>query len=233
VKPFDHLGLVCFDLDGCLIQSDVAIRDALDAAMAVLELPAVDDEEARRCIGPPLVENLTRIMAVHGRDASSAEGAAQVAAAVAAYRTRYVSVGYDLTTPVEGILAMLDEIGELLPVERTVIVTAKPTAMSEDLLIRLDLRRRFAAVFGGPLGVTVEEKPVTLARALTVRGVAAADAVMIGDREHDVRAGRTCGTTTVGVLWGAGDRDELVTAGADRIVTAPAELPQVLAEISR
>ena len=233
MSPLDHLELVCFDLDGCLIQSDAAIRDALDAAMGVLGLPAVDDAEARRCVGPPLVMNLTRIMTTHGLDATSDSGASLLGAAVDAYRQRYVQVGYDLTAPIDGVVAMLDELAHALPVERTVIVTAKPTVMSEALLTRLGLRPRFAAVYGGPLGVTVEEKPVTLARALAEHGVAGRAAVMIGDREHDVRAGRSCGTATVGVLWGAGERAELERAGADHIVTAPAELPEVLADLSR
>jgi phosphoglycolate phosphatase-like HAD superfamily hydrolase len=34
------------------------------------------------------------------------------------------------------------------------------------------------------------------------------------------------GTRSAGVLWGYGSREEL--AGADAIVTTPAELPQVL-----
>jgi phosphoglycolate phosphatase len=233
VNTLAHLGLVCFDLDGCLVRSDEAIRDALDAAMEVLGLPAVDGLEARRCVGPPLVVNLTRIMVNSGLAVDGLRGSALLEGAVRAYRERYVRVGYDLTRPVDGIVAMLDEIARDLPVERTVVVTAKPTVMSEALLLRLGLRQRFAAVYGGPLGVEVEEKPVTLARALAQQGAQAASAVMIGDREHDVRAGRACGTATVGVLWGAGDRDELELAGADHIVAAPAELPQVLAALSR
>jgi phosphoglycolate phosphatase len=233
MSALDHLGLVCFDLDGCLIQSDAAIRDGLDAAMAALGLPPVDDDEARRCIGPPLVSNLARIMVSHGSDTSSDRHAERLQEAVDVYRRRYVEVGYGLTVPIDGIIAMLDELARALPVERTVIVTAKPTVMSETLLSRLGLRGRFAAVYGGPLGVSVEEKPVTLARALAERGVGGGSAVMIGDREHDVLAGRSCGTATVGVLWGAGERAELERAGADHIVAAPAELPQVLAGLSR
>jgi phosphoglycolate phosphatase len=51
---------------------------------------------------------------------------------------------------------------------------------------------------------------------------------MIGDRSHDMHAGRACGTRTVGVLWGAGDRDELEQAGADRVVAQPDELAVIL-----
>jgi phosphoglycolate phosphatase len=47
---------------------------------------------------------------------------------------------------------------------------------------------------------------------------------MIGDRAHDIRAGRACRTRTIGVLWGAGDHAELTDAGADHIVGHPSEL---------
>jgi phosphoglycolate phosphatase len=78
------------------------------------------------------------------------------------------------------------------------------------------------------MGPEVEEKRVTLARALETTGVEAHSAVMIGDRSHDVHAGRSCGTRTVGVLWGAGDRAELELAGADLGVARPGELEDVL-----
>jgi phosphoglycolate phosphatase len=48
--------------------------------------------------------------------------------------------------------------------------------------------------------------------------------VMIGDREHDVLAGHACGTMTIGVLWGAGDRAELEAARAHRIAATVEEL---------
>jgi phosphoglycolate phosphatase len=47
---------------------------------------------------------------------------------------------------------------------------------------------------------------------------------MIGDREHDVIAGKECGTGTIGVTWGIGNRTELAGAGADALVDHPHEL---------
>jgi phosphoglycolate phosphatase-like HAD superfamily hydrolase len=71
-----------------------------------------------------------------------------------------------------------------------------------------------------------EPKTVTLTRALAALLPAAepSRAVMVGDRHHDVAAGRACGTFTVGVTWGAGDRAELTAAGADRVVDTPGQL---------
>jgi phosphoglycolate phosphatase len=79
------------------------------------------------------------------------------------------------------------------------------------------------------MGPDVEEKRVTLARALATTRTDPEQAVMNGDRAHDVLAGRACRTRTVGVLWGAGDRAELSEAGADHIVGHPTELDALVA----
>jgi phosphoglycolate phosphatase len=219
--------LRCFDLDGCVVVSDEAIGDGLRHALAVVGLPMLDADRLRAAIGPPLLTTIGALLREAGHDTASGEGAELLTTAVAAYRARYTEVGFDLTRPVPGVLELLDRLRSL-GAGATVIVTAKPTAVAEPLLAHLGLLDAFDAVYGAPMGPDVEEKRVTLARALEVTGTDARSAVMIGDRSHDVLAGRACGTRTVGVLWGAGDRDELERAGADLVVERPAELEAVL-----
>jgi phosphoglycolate phosphatase len=215
--------LRCFDLDGCVVVSDEAIADGLRHALELIGLPMPDADGLRAAIGPPLLTTFSGMLADAGHDPATPEGGEMLRAAVAAYRTRYAAVGFDLTRPVDGMTELL---GRLRSQEAAaiVIVTAKPTAVAEPLLAHLGLRSAFDAVYGAPLGPDVEEKRVTLARALADSRTDPARAVMIGDRSHDVRAGRACRTMTVGVLWGAGDRAELIEAGADHIVTRPDEL---------
>ncbi len=218
--------LRCFDLDGCVVVSDEAIADGLHHALRLVGVPAPDARAMRAAIGPPLISTLAGILQAQGIEPSEGEGAELLAAAVAAYRARYAEVGFDLTRPVDGMVALLDSLRSAAGT--TVIVTAKPTAVAEPLLEHVGLRGAFDAVYGVAMGPDVEEKRVTLARALAETGVPAQAAVMIGDRSHDVAAGRACGTRTVGVLWGAGDRDELERAGADLVVIRPGELAAVL-----
>lgn len=218
--------LRCFDLDGCLVESDAAIADGLHHALRLVGLPQPDAATTRAAIGPPLITTIGSLLRAAGVDPSSGEGAATLSAAVSAYRARYEEVGFDLTRPVDGIVALLERLQGLHG--STVVVTAKPAAVAEPLLVHVGLRDAFAAVHGAPMGPEVEEKRVTLARALAEASVDPADAVMVGDRSHDVAAGRACGTRTVGVLWGAGDRDELERAGADLVVARPDELDAVL-----
>jgi len=47
---------------------------------------------------------------------------------------------------------------------------------------------------------------------------------MIGDRSFDVLAAREHGLVAVGATWGIGSVDELTGAGADVLVSDPAEL---------
>ena len=219
--------LRCFDLDGCVVVSDEAIADGLRHALDVIGFPMLDAARLRAAIGPPLISTFSALVAENGKDPSAGEGAELVDEAVAAYRVRYAEVGFDLTRPVEGIVAVLDRVRSA-SVGATVLVTAKPTAVAEPLLVHVGLRDRFDAVYGAPMGPDVEEKKVTLARALADTGTEVEHAVMIGDRSYDIIAGRACGTRTVGVLWGAGDRAELERAGADLVVSRPGELEEVL-----
>lgn len=219
--------LRCFDLDGCVVHSDEAIADGLRHALAQVDLPMPDAEALRAAIGPPLITTIGSMLREAGHDPSTGDGADQLRTAVDAYRMRYSEVGFDLTRPIEGMVDLLarlrsDEGGII------VIVTAKPTAVAEPLLQHLGLHAAFDAVYGAPLGPEVEGKAATLARALSETHTDPAWTVMIGDRAYDVRAGRACGTHTVGVLWGAGDRDELADAGADHIVARPEELGTLL-----
>jgi phosphoglycolate phosphatase len=219
--------LRCFDLDGCVVVSDEAIGDGLRHALSVVGLPMLDADRLRAAIGPPLITTIGGLLREVGHDTTAGEGAELLATAVAAYRARYAEIGFDLTRPVAGVVELLERLRSLA-LGTTVIVTAKPTAVAEPLLAHLGLLDAFDAVYGAPMGPDVEEKRVTLARALEVTGTDAGSAVMIGDRSHDVLAGRACGTRTVGVLWGAGDRAELERAGADLVVERPGELDAVL-----
>ena len=221
--------LRCFDLDGCVIVSDAAIGDAIRHALEVVGLPMPGDEQLRAAIGPPLITTLGGMIREAGHDTGTDDGSAMLSAAVDAYRARYAAVGFDLTRPVPGVTGLLERLRATAS-GSTVIVTAKPTAVAEPLLQHLGLRHLFDAVHGVTMGPAVEEKRVTLARALMATGVDARRSVMIGDRSHDVLAGRSCGTRTVGVLWGAGDRVELERAGAELVVEVPEDLAPVLLE---
>lgn len=55
-----------------------------------------------------------------------------------------------------------------------------------------------------------------------------AQAVMIGDREHDIIGAKKCGLDSIGVLFGYGSREEMDGCGADQIVDTVQMLEDLL-----
>lgn len=215
--------VVFLDLDGCLVDSTDPITGSLQHALEELGVIAPRREELVRFIGPPLAEAIGTLLAEAGEDVTDA----RVDAGIEAYRARYVEVALTATTVVPGVAAAL---ARLVAVTRLVLVTSKPGRYAEPIVAELGLDRWLEAVVAPSLDHRAEPKAVTLARALTTVApdVHPAATVMVGDRSHDVLAGRACGTRTVGVTWGAGSRAELEAAGADRIVDTPDELVAAL-----
>jgi phosphoglycolate phosphatase len=209
---------VFLDLDGCLVDSTAAITTCLNHALTEVGLAPRAVEDLVRFIGPPLPEGIGTLLAEADADAGL------VPTCVDAYRARYPVVSLEQTVVIPGIPAALERLGSAAPLA---VVTSKPGPFARPILEGLGLIDRFVALHAPEVDLTAEPKAVTLRRALddVADGQDPAATVMVGDRSHDMAAGRACGTATVGVTWGAGDRQELVGAGADRVVDAPQDLP--------
>ena len=224
-SPTDVVPAAVFlDLDGCLVDSTLAITRSINHALATLGIQARPTEDLRRFIGPPAMANFRVLLAEEGRDEGLAE------ACVAAYRERYLVMATAETRVFPGIEDALETLGASAPLA---VVTSKPRPIAVPLLGALGLLDAFTAVHGPELDAHAETKTETLTRAIAALGVVPASTVMVGDREYDVLAGRACGTATVGVLWGAGDQDELERAGAGALAASPGVLAPTVLGVSR
>ena len=206
---------VLFDLDGVLVDSRIAIVRCIEHALRVHGAPVPPSAELEPFIGPPLIDAFAELA-----------GADQAVSCLAAYRERYVVSSLEETTVVPGAREALAEVAAQVPV---VLATSKPHAFAVPLCERLGLSEYLRAVVGPELDAPDEIKPVTVGRALSALGLApGADAPLVGDRRHDAEAAAANGLRCVGVLWGIGDEAELRAAGADPIVSVPADLPSAL-----
>lgn len=208
-----------FDLDGCLVDSRGPIGAAMNAALRDLGLPTSEPEALHRYIGPPLLESFEEILASLDADPALAPRA------VEAYRHAYPELALSSTEPVPGIAELLAELHGRMTL---MVVTSKPVEYAGPIVAAVGLGSWFEAVLGPALDALAEPKAAKLEQALARAGVGDHErrsaAVMIGDRKHDVAAGKRCGTGTIGVTWGIGDRAELARAGADVTVDRPSEL---------
>jgi phosphoglycolate phosphatase len=210
----DRDDVVLFDLDGVLVDSRAAISGCINHALVANGLSERDPADLYRYIGPPLLTAFAELVAEPVTSAT-------VAGCVASYRELYAEASLTETAVTPGIAAVL---AALQSEGRTLgVATSKPRPFAEPLLEVLGMRKFFAVVAGPELDAPGEDKTSTVGAALHALG--ATSGAMVGDRSFDMVAARAHGLRAVGVGWGIGSREELVAAGAERIVATPAELP--------
>ncbi|MBX9929016.1 MAG: HAD-IA family hydrolase [Gemmatimonadaceae bacterium] len=206
---------VLFDLDGTLVDTIALIVEAMEFAYEGRPLrPTRAEWEA--LIGTPLDAMLRRW----------ATDDVDVEALRARYR-EYQWAHHDrLTRVYPGVVdtvRMLHARGLALG-----IVTSKIEPSARTSLRFVGIEECFTVVVG--LDSTVKHKPdpEPVQFALAALGVAASEAVFVGDSTHDIAAGRAAGVRTIGVTWGPYTREVLAAAEPDAIIDAMPELLPLL-----
>ena len=135
-----------------------------------------------------------------------------------------MEIGWKENVPYDGINDVLDTLRQAG--HTLFVATSKPHVYATRIVEHFGLSPFFERVFGAELDGTRGDKAELLAYALAEAGVDdAARAMMVGDREHDVRGAFPSGLRAIGVLWGYGTEAELRAAGANMLVSHPCELP--------
>jgi phosphoglycolate phosphatase len=205
---------VLFDLDGTLTDSGPGILRSVRHAMERLGLAAVDGATLRAFVGPPLLESFRHTWSLDEETAR---------AAVAAYREYYADRGLRETLLYPGIAELLRGLHE--GGHTMLVATSKPTPFAERVLGHVGVRERFHAVVGSHLDHTRTDKSEVVAAALSLLEPAhRPGAVMVGDRQHDVRAARRHGLYALAVSYGYADPGELEAATPDALVHTVEEL---------
>jgi phosphoglycolate phosphatase len=106
------------------------------------------------------------------------------------------------------------------------VATSKPGVFAEKILAHFELEQFFSGMFGSELDGRRSNKIELLEHALAVN--ASKNAVMVGDREHDVIGAIRNSMRIIAVSYGYGTEEELRGAGADQIAGSPRELGVLL-----
>lgn len=210
--------LVCFDVDGCLIDSDVPMMAALNEALSVLGMPPVGLAQLQPHLGPPLLETLHGLLSDLGLPTVQAEALSVV------YRQAYERTSLEDVSVHAGIPEMLARLradGHELRV-----VSSKPPRYSEPLLQAAELLGFFSSVHG-PLGAETEPKDVTLARALQ-RSSLATHVYMVGDTEADILAAEANDVVSIAVAWGYATVETLQAARPDHLAATADDVAGII-----
>jgi phosphoglycolate phosphatase len=203
---------IYFDLDGTLTNPKLGITRSIQYALSKLDRAAPPEDELTWCIGPPLRASLKKLL---GTDDLADK-------ALSLYRERFADVGIfenEIYPGIEDTLSVLAESGR-----RLFVATSKPSVYAERIIDYFKLKVYFERVFGSELDGRRSDKTDLLGYALETARVDPTQAIMIGDRSHDMIGARNNGMTAVGVLYGYGSEEELLGAGAQHICATPQRL---------
>ena len=206
-------GLVCFDLDGTLVDPLLAVRHCLAKTCKAFGLTMPVESTIRGWIGFGMHEALATLKGLEDSD--------RLEAALDFYWERYREEGVFEHELYPGIFHMLHRLKR--QGHRIYIVSAKPGLFARRIAYQFDLNLIFDDIFGSTLKGHWQPKTEVL-DGLAKQGTIWPGGVFIGDRGVDMQAARDHGLEPVGVTWGYGDRAELIAAGAEHLFDSVSEL---------
>lgn len=210
---------ILFDLDGTLTDPMMGITKSVRYALNYYGISVNDLNDLLPFIGPPLRDSFREF---YGFDANKANDA------VIKYREYFATKGIFDNKVYKGIpecLQTLKDAGKIL-----LIATSKPERFAKQITEYFDLAKYFDFVGGSEFNGR-EKKADVINYVLTENQINVDDAIMVGDRKHDIIGAHDNDIPCVGVLYGYGSLDELSANHADYIVETVASLTDRLLAI--
>lgn len=205
---------VLFDLDGTLADSLADLANATNWALAQVGCPTHPLEAYRQFVGdgarqlcaralPPgkqeLVEETLRLM-----------------------RDRYAAHCFEQTRLYPGIPELVSVLTERR--YKLAVLSNKPDEFTKRMIAHYFKPSPFHAVRGQLANVPLKPDPTAALQIAGELGVPVSQWLYLGDTNTDMRTATAAGMTSVGVLWGFRDREELVESGAKHLIAKPADL---------
>lgn len=212
---------ILFDLDGTLTNPKQGITKSVQYALRAFDIEEPDLDKLCKFIGPPL---RTSFIEYYGFSDKKAEEA------VVKYREYYSVTGlYDneVYTGIKSVLENLQKAGKVL-----LVATSKPEKFARMILEHFELDRYFTDICGATMDASRGNKEEVIRYALDKNKITdLGDAVMVGDRLHDIEGAKKVGIASIGVLFGFGSREELETYGADEIAESVEDIYKIIMEM--
>ena len=210
-RPID---LVMFDLDGTLANTGQDLADAVNYTRAHFELAPLPAKIVHLNVGRG-VEYLLQ----HSVPANSVEQFQDILRVFLAHYEKHL---LDKTVLYPAVNDVLDYFRG----KRRVVVSNKIHRLTETVLRGLGVEKQFDAILGGDSVAEKKPHPALLHEALNRFQILPVHALIVGDGDTDVEAGKRAGVVTCGVTYGLGSKQDLAAAKPDILIDDLAELPR-------
>jgi len=211
-KPTCEIDLIIFDLDGTLIDSAKDITSCVNLTLERCGKNPLPVEVILPHVGKGIQPLLREIFEVE------AKGAVEEAFSI--FREYYSSHLTDTTNLYPGMAAVLEYYRE----KKKVVLTNKAQSFADSIMLRLGLESHFMGVYGREAFAKQKPDPTPVIEICKKFSLPTHRAVMVGDTDVDILAGKGAGAVAVAALYGYGDHADIATLNPEYSVTKPEEL---------
>ncbi len=210
--------IILFDLDGTITNPKEGITKSIQYSLKHFDIEVENLDDLTKFIGPPLMDTYIKYYGLNDNDAK---------VAIEKYREYFAEYGIYENVVYDGmneLLAKLQNSGK-----RLIVATSKPAFYATKVLEYFNLDKYFEYVSGPDMNGKRSRKNEVIEYAIEQCKICNVDnAIMIGDREHDVLGAKEHKIECIGVTYGFGGFEELSNAGACHIVDSVETLSQLL-----
>ena len=215
--PAQALRLVMFDLDGTLIDTAPEIADAVNDTLAQCGLPLVSQQQVRDWIGHGTRTLLIAALAsAQGRTVQEIGTDPDLPRIAGIFDGHYQQRCGSSSQPYPHVVEVLDSLrahGVHLAV-----VTNKEGRYTDTVLRAHQFGKRFDLVISGDTLATKKPDPAGIARCLAHFGVAADEALFVGDSSIDAATARNAGVAIWLLPYGYNMGQPIAACQPDRVI---------------
>lgn len=221
----ERIQALCFDVDGTLSDTDNHLVERIARVFNPIHrlFPSVDSKSLARRIVMASESPGNFILGIP--DIFGFDGMLYKLSDLV-YRIG-IRANYADIQPIPGIIENIQHLSHHYPMA---IVSNRGARSTNIFLDKFDLTGAFRCIATAQTCKYSKPYPDPVLWAADQMGISPTSCLMIGDTTIDIRAGKSAGAQTVGVLCGFGEVDELTRVGADLILNSTSDLPEILLE---
>ncbi len=208
-----QFGVVIFDFDGTLANSEAGIAEVIGQVIPAMDLPHTTAQVWRQLIGIPLREQIRRLL--------PAERQAEIDHWIQCYRAISAEVESGFA-PFEGMQAVVEHLhSQGIPMA---IASSRQQVGILRILAQWNWPVRFDPVISPTEVAQPKPDPESVQRILAHYHQHPSQALLIGDTTFDIEMAQRAGIQSWGVSWGVHSVQQLQQAGASRCFNTPADV---------
>lgn len=211
--------LIIFDLDGTLVDASIDLANAINYAIEPYGAKPVSVQETISLVGEGITTLMEKLIRKEGINADRD-------ALVKRFLEHYSVHLVDNTTVYPGVAETLSELKDY----KKAVISNKREALSSEIVERLGLAQYLDLIAGSDTTSERKPSPVPILHVLSKLDVKPEEAVIVGDSNFDIEAGKAAGIKTIAVTYGYRPRE--ILKDADFMIDRMEELTNILRRFS-